>query len=79
MAVARTWEELNRARTVLHNWTREPRPSEFDAEVSFEIARIEHAIRQGDVRLLKEVCGDIQGGLRRMIELKEWARKPAGG
>ena len=78
VAVARTWKELNRAGTVLDNWARDPRPSEFDAEVSLEIARIEQAILKGDVRLLKEVCGDIQGGLRRMVELKERARRQAG-
>ena len=78
VAVARTWEELNRAGTVLDNWARDPRPSEFNAEVSLEIARIEQAILKGDVRLLKEVCGDIQGGLRRTVELKERARRQAG-
>ena len=78
VAVARTWEELNRAGTTLDNWARDPRPSEFDTEVSLEIARIEQAILKGDVRLLKEVCGDIQGGLRRMDELEERARRQAG-
>ena len=78
VAVARTWEELNRAGTTLDNWARDPRPSEFDVEVSLEIARIEQAIRQGDARLLKEVCGDIQGGLERIVELKERARRQAG-
>ena len=78
VAVARTWEELNHAQTVLGNWARDPRPSEYDADVSLEIARIEQAILKGDVRLLKEVCGDIQGGLRRMVELKERARRQAG-
>ena len=78
VAVARTWEELNRAGTTLDNWARDPRPSEFGAEVSLEIATIEQAILKGDVRLLKEVCGDIQGGLRRMVELKERDRRQAG-
>ena len=78
VAVARTWKELNRAGTTLDNWARDPRPSEFGAEISQEIARIEQAILKGDVRLLKEVCGDIQGGLRRMGELKERARRQVG-
>ena len=78
VAVARTWEELNRAQTVLGNWARDPRPSEYDAEVSLEIARIKQVILKGDLRLLKEVCGDIQGGLRRMGELEERARRQAG-
>ena len=78
VAVARTGAELNLAGTVLANWARDPRPSEFDAEAGLEIARIEHAILKGDVRLLKEVCGDIQGGPRRVVELKERARRQAG-
>ena len=78
VAIARTWEELNRARTMLGNWVREPRPSEFDAEVSLEIARIEQAILSRDIRLLKEVCGDIQGGLRRIGALQERAGRQAG-
>ena len=78
VTVGRTWKELSRARTVLANWTRDPRPSEFDAEVGREIARIEEAILKGDIRLLKEVCGDIQGGLRRMVEPEERARRQAG-
>ena len=78
VAVGRTWEELSRARTVLANWSRDPRPSEFDAEISREIDRVKQAILKGDIRLLKEVCGDIQGGLRRMVELKEQARRQAG-
>ena len=77
VAVARTWKELNRARTMLDHWAREPGPSEFDAEVSLEIARIEQAILKGDVRLLKEVCGDIQSGLRRIVALEERARRQA--
>ena len=51
-AVARIWEELNHARTVLDNWDQDLRPSEFDAEASLEIARIEQAIRHGDIWLL---------------------------
>ena len=78
VAVARTRAELNLAGTVLANWARDPRPSEFDAEAGLEIARIEQAILTGDVRLLKEVCGDIQGGIRRVVELKERARRQAG-
>ena len=78
VAVARTWEELIRAQTVLGNWARDPRPSEYDAEVSLEIARIKQVILKGDLRLLREVCGDIQGGLRRMVELEGRARRQAG-
>ena len=36
------------------------------------------AIRQGDERLLKEAYGDLQGGLKRIVELKEKAREQAG-
>ena len=78
MAVGRTWQESSRARTVLANWSRDPRPSEFDAEIGREIDRIKQAIRHADDRVLKEVCGDIQGGLRRLVELQERARRQAG-
>ena len=83
VAVARTWEELNRARTMLDNWAREPRPSGFDAEVSLEITRIEQAILKGDVRLLKEVSpwqgadgGTCLSSRRRMGELVRAGRSP---
>ena len=72
-AVARTGEELNRARTTLDNWAREPAPSEFDAEVSLEIARIEHAIVEGDDHVLDEY-EDLQAGLERIVELMELQR-----
>ena len=78
MAVARTWTELERARTTLDNWAREPGPSEFDAEVSLEIARIEQAIVQEDDRWLEKQYGDLQDGLERIVALKERARRQAG-
>ena len=62
---------------MLDHRAREPGPSEFDADVSLEIARIEQAILKGDVRLLKEVCGDIQSGLRRIVALENRARRQA--
>ena len=78
VAVARTWTELERARATLDNWAREPGPSEFDAEVSLEIARIEQAILQGDDRWLEEQYADLQVGLERIVALKERARRQAG-
>ena len=77
VAVTRTWEELNRAGTVLDNWAREPRPSEFDPEVSREIARIEQAILQGTVQIL-EGFGGLQGALKRSVALTKRARTQAG-
>ena len=77
VAVTRTWEELNRAGTVLDNWAREPRPSGFDAEVSPEIARIEEAILQGKVQILEEFCG-LQGAMKRSVALTKRARMQAG-
>ena len=42
---------------MLDNWARAPRPSEFDGEVSLDIARIERAILQGTVQILEEFGG----------------------
>ena len=78
VAVGRTWEASSRARTVLGNWARDPRPSEYDAEIDREIERIKGVIRHGDDSLLEEVCGDIQGGLVRLVELKNRARRQSG-
>ena len=77
VAVARTWEELNRAGTVLANWAGDPRPSEFDAEVSREIARIEQAILQGAVQILEEF-GGLQAAMKRSVALTKRARRQAG-
>ena len=74
VAVARTWEASSRARTVLGNWARDPRPSEYDAEIE----GIEGVLRSGDVRLIREVCGDIRGGLVRLVELRNQARRQSG-
>ena len=77
VAVARTWEELNRAGTVLANWAGDPRPSEFDAEVSLEIARIEHAILRGAVQILEEF-GGLQAAMKRSVALTKRAHRQAG-
>ena len=60
LAVGRAVRELQRAGTILENRARESRPSEFDAQVRREIARIERAIRPGDDRLVKREYGDLQ-------------------
>ena len=78
VAVTRTWAELFRAETVLGNWAKDPRPSEYDAEIDREIEWIEHVIRQGDDHLLREVCGDIRGGLVWLVELRNRARRQSG-
>ena len=78
VAVARTWETSSRADTVLGNWARDPRPSERDAETDREIERIEDVLRSGDAGLIREVCGDIRGGLVRLVELRNQARRQSG-
>ena len=77
VAVARTREELNRAGTVLDNWARKPGPSEVDAEVSLEVARIEQAIVQGKVQILEEF-GGLQAAMIRSVALTKRARMQAG-
>ena len=78
VAVARTREAASRADTVLGNWARDPRPSEYDTEIAQEIEWIEGVLRSGDVRLIREVCGDIRGGLVRLAELRNRARRQSG-
>jgi hypothetical protein len=78
VAVTRSWDELFRAETVLANWARDPRPSEYDAEIDREIERIEQVIRQGDKNLIREVCGDIRSGLVRLVALQNRARRQSG-
>ena len=78
VAVTRTREASSRARTVLGNWARDPRPSQYDAEIDREIEWIEGVIRSGDVRLIREVCGDIRGGLVRLVKLRNQARRQSG-
>ena len=78
LAVGRTWEATIRAETVLGNWARDLRPSEYDPEIGREIERIEDVLRSGDVRLIREVCGDIRGGLVRLVELRNRARRQSG-
>ncbi len=78
VAVARGWEETSRADTVLGNWARGPRPSRHDTEIAREIERLEHVLRSGDVRLIREVCGDIRAGLVRLVELRDRARRRCG-
>ncbi len=79
VAVVRTVRELERARTILENWTKESGasdssgPSESGEAASREIARIERAILEGDERTLDEY-GDLQAGLERIVELKELRR-----
>ncbi len=78
VAVARTREASSRADTVLGNWARDPRPSEYDAETDREIEWIEDVLRSGNASLIREVCGDIRGGLVRLAELRNRARRQFG-
>ena len=78
VAVGRTSEEESRADAVLGNWGRDPRPSEYDAEIDREMEWIEDVIRSRDESLLREVCGDIRGGLVRLVELQDRARRESG-
>ena len=77
VAIVRTPEEDSRAETVLANWTRDPHPSEFDAEVGCEIDRIDQAIIKGDVRVLMEY-GGLQAAMKRSVALTKRARRQAG-
>ena len=78
VAVTRTWEASSRAETVLGNWARDPRPSDYDAEIGREIEWIEHVLRSGDASLIREVCDNIRGGLVRLVELRSQARRQSG-
>ena len=57
---------------------RNPRPSEFDAEIGGEIARIEKAILTADGRLIHEEYCTLQGALKRIVALTKRARRQAG-
>ena len=78
VAVGRGSKETSRADPVLGNWARDPRPSEYGAEIGREIEWIKEVIRSRDERLVREVCGDLQGGLVRLVELQNRARRESG-
>ena len=78
VAVVRTTREFSRARTVLANWARYPRPSEIGEGTRRELDRIEQAILTGDVRVLNEEYGGLQAALKRSIALEKRARRRAG-
>ena len=78
VAVARGWGETSRADTVLGNWARDLRPTEYGAEIGREIEWIEDVLRSGDEKLIREVCGDIRSGLVRLVELRNRARRESG-
>ena len=59
------------------SWSGASGPSEPDQLARREIARIEQAILEADDQVLAEY-GDLQAGLKRIVELKEKARKQAG-
>ena len=77
VAVVRTRKEMDRARTILENWAGASGPSAPDQAARSEITRIEQAILEGDDDVLAEY-GDLQAGLKRIVELKEKARQEAG-
>ena len=76
VAVVRTRREVDRARTLLRNWAGRSAPSVPDSAARHEIARIKQAILEGDDRTLAEY-GDLQAGLKRIVELRERAREQA--
>ena len=84
VAVVRTVRELQRALTILENWTNTStasRPSsapEPGSAARREIVRIEQAIRAKDDRVLKEY-GDLQACLKRIVELKDLHRSSTPG
>ena len=77
VAVSRTWEEESRAKTVLANWARDPRPSEIDEEIGRDIDRIHQAILNRDVRVLQEY-GGLQAAMKHSVALEKQARRRAG-
>ena len=77
MAIVRTPEEDSRAETVLANWARDPRPSEFDHGIGREIDLIDQAILKGDVRFF-EKYGSLQAAMKRSVALEKQARRQAG-
>ena len=84
VAVVRTVRELQRALTILENWTKTSTASgpsaapEPDSAARREIVRIEQAIRAKDERVLKEY-GDLQAFLKRIVELKDLHRSSSPG
>ena len=84
VAVVRTVRELQRALTILEGWTNTstasgpsaaPKP---DSAARREIVRIEQGIRKKDERVLKEY-GDLQGCLKRIVELNDLHRSSSPG
>ena len=84
VAVVRTVRELQRALTILENWTNTSTASgpsaapEPDSAARREIVRIEQAIRKKDERVLKEY-GDLQACLKRIVELNDFHRSSTPG
>ena len=78
VAVGRGSKETTRADTVLGNWARGLRSSDYDPEIDREIEWIKDVLRSGDERLVREVCGDIRGGLVRLAELQNRALRESG-
>ena len=84
VAVVRTVRELQRALTILENWTNTSTASgpsaapEPDSAAHREIVRIEQAIRAKDERVLKEY-GDLQACLKRIVELNDLHRSSTPG
>ena len=76
VAVAREIEALERARRVLGRWAKnfDLPASAHDPLSGEEIAKIEQAILNGNVRVLEEY-GGLQAALKRSIALKKVARK----
>ena len=77
VTIVRTPEEDSRAETVLANWARDPRPSEFDHGIGREIDLIDQAIIKGDVPVLMEY-GGLQAAMKRSVALTKRAHRQAG-
>ena len=78
VAVTRGWEEASRADTVLGNWARGMRSSDYDPEIGREIEWIEDVLRSADKSPVQEAYGDIRGGLVRLAELRNRTRPQSG-
>ena len=61
----------------MSGWAEASGPGESDAEIREELARIERAILQGAVQILKEF-GGLQAALKRSVALEKQARGQAG-
>ncbi len=77
VAVARTPDEMDRARSVMRGWAARPcGPGGPDPATAGELARIEQAIIDGDLDILEEF-GGLQAAMKHSVALEKQARRQA--